>query len=162
MSDTAYEPTASERCEIKTLPPARILTATAPGDYFEQQAIMFRKLYRYIRDHDITMTVPVEADVLRSIMRFYVSPNQARLDLSPSIEVGVEQLPERLVASLGVTGAYSEGNFKAARQNLQRWLAEHPEILAAGPAYGVYWSSPWVPWFLKRFEVHIPVTSRMA
>lgn len=162
MSDLAYPPTEAGRCELKTLPAARILTASEGGDYFRMQAVLFRKLHRYVQDHDIAMTVPVEADVLRSRMRFYVSRNQERLHLSPGVEVGVEDLPERLVVSIGASGAYSEANFKTARTELQRWLASRPEIVAAAPAYAVYWSSPWVPWFLKRFEVHIPVTSRMA
>ena len=30
-------------------------------------------------------------------------------------------------------------------------------IEAAGEAYGVYWNAPYVPFFMKRFEVHVPV-----
>jgi hypothetical protein len=29
--------------------------------------------------------------------------------------------------------------------------------VAAGEAYAIYWNSPFVPGFLKRYEVHVPV-----
>ena len=40
------------------------------------------------------------------------------------------------------------------------WLATRPDVEAAGAPYGVYWHAPYVPPFLKRFEVHIPVRPR--
>ena len=36
------------------------------------------------------------------------------------------------------------------------------KVPPAGPAYAVYWNSPFTPWFLKRYEVHVRVRPRGA
>ena len=40
---------------------------------------------------------------------------------------------------------------------LKAWLAKRTDVKAAGEPYAVYWNSPFVPFFLKQSEVHIPV-----
>lgn len=77
-------------------------------------------------------------------------------------EAGVEviNIPERRVASHGARGGYSRANFEKARATLLAWLAAQSAVEAAGEPYGVYWNAPYVPFFLKRFEVHIPVRPR--
>jgi len=42
------------------------------------------------------------------------------------------------------------------------WLAAQPTVEAAGEPYAVYWNAPYVPPFMKRFEVHVPVRPRAA
>jgi len=70
----------------------------------------------------------------------------------------VINVPERHVASRGERGGYSRENFEKARDALLAWMADQkPAIEAAGEAYGVYWNAPYVPFFMKRFEVHVPV-----
>jgi hypothetical protein len=65
--------------------------------------------------------------------------------------------PERLVVSHGGRGGYSRSHFEEARAAALAWLATRPDLVADGPAYAVYWNSPFIPGFLKRYEVHIPV-----
>jgi hypothetical protein len=65
--------------------------------------------------------------------------------------------PERLVVSHGGRGGYSRSHFEEARAAALAWLATRPDLVADGPAYAVYWNSPFMPGFLKRYEVHIPV-----
>lgn len=65
--------------------------------------------------------------------------------------------PERLVVSHGGRGGYSRSHFEEARAAALAWLATRPDLTADGPAYAVYWNSPFMPGFLKRYEVHIPV-----
>jgi hypothetical protein len=69
----------------------------------------------------------------------------------------VVEVQERLVVSLGARGGYSEKNFVEVRDKLQDWLSIQPQLEATGPAYGVFWNGPFLPGFLKRFEVHVPV-----
>ncbi len=65
--------------------------------------------------------------------------------------------PEQLVVSHGGRGGYSRSHFEEARAAARAWLATRPDLVADGPAYAVYWNSPFMPGFLKRYEVHIPV-----
>jgi hypothetical protein len=60
----------------------------------------------------------------------------------------------------GERGGYSRANFEKARATLLAWLAGQPAVEAAGEPYAVYWNAPYVPFFLKRFEVHVPVRPR--
>jgi len=43
---------------------------------------------------------------------------------------------------------------------LMEWFAKNNKYEQDGPAYGVYWNGPFVPGFLKRSEVHIPIRTR--
>lgn len=71
--------------------------------------------------------------------------------------VEVVEIPERGVASLGARGSYSAQNFSKTSDELLVWLATRQDVEAAGAPYAVYWSGPFTPGFLKRFEVHVPV-----
>jgi len=71
--------------------------------------------------------------------------------------VKVLSLPERTVASIGIRGSYSKKQFETNREKLTIWLKDNPKYQSIGEAYAVYWDAPFVPWFMKHSEVHIPV-----
>jgi effector-binding domain-containing protein len=158
----AFAPTEPGISEIKTIPAARLLRASGERDYFESSGRLFRPLFRYIQEHEIRMTVPVEAEIEPGAMSFYVGRDAEGRPLEDADEVEVIELPARQVASRGMRGGYSEENFAQARDALEAWLAEHPEWVATGPARAIYWHGPMTPFFLKRAEVHIPVAPRPA
>lgn len=153
----AFPPTEPGQTEVKTLPSGILLKSEAPGNYFDNGGKLFRPLFRYISDHDIAMTTPVEATIDDSAMIFWVA--QSEVDKVAGSKNGVEviEVPERLVAVRGAKGGYNESNFEETRDELQNWLASQPELRATGEAYGVYWNGPLTPWFMKTYEVHIPV-----
>jgi effector-binding domain-containing protein len=66
-------------------------------------------------------------------------------------------VPERRVAAIGIRGSYSRENYEEALTELKGWLAKQPGLRATGEPYAVYWNSPFVPFFLKHSEVHVPV-----
>jgi hypothetical protein len=156
----AFPPTPADTSELKTLPAGLLLKSASGGDYFDHGNQLFGPLFRYISKHEIAMTTPVEARVDDAAMFFWVAPSeQGKLGGN---EAGVEviPIPERRVASRGGRGGYSRENFEATRTALLAWLSRQPEVEAAGAAYAVYWNSPFMPFFLKRYEVHIPVRPR--
>ncbi len=164
--DQAYAPGEVGVCEIKRLPSARILEATGAGPAQEQATMnrAFGPLFNYIRKHDIPMTTPVE---MRregaSVMAFHLGADSAaRSDLAAEGAVTLRELPERLVASLTVRGSYTPERLAATEATLREWLSAHPDWEISGEAYAVYWNSPFMPGFLKRSEVHIPVRERRA
>jgi hypothetical protein len=103
------------------------------------------------------MTTPVEAEMDPGVMYFYIGSDIDPAVLKETDRVSVHQMPERIVASFGVRGAYSEDNFEDAAQKLKAWLRENEEYEATGEARGIFWNGPYVPGLFKRFEVHIPV-----
>lgn len=162
----AFPPTATGITELKTLPAGLLVRSETKGDYFKKSGELFRPLFRYIRRKDISMTTPVESHPGdTSAMYFWIGADgqpKAETDLPPAetpIPEGVVVLkrPEQLVASHGGRGGYSREHFDEARLAVLGWVAARPDLQVIGEAYGVYWNSPLMPAFLKRYEVHVPV-----
>lgn len=156
----AFPPTAPGTTELKTLPAGVLLKSAGRGNYFDGADNLFGPLFRYISKHKIAMTTPVEARVDEAAMFFWVAESERAKVAGNEAGVEVINIPERRVASHGERGGYSRANFEKARATLLAWLAGQPAVEAAGEPYAVYWNAPYVPFFLKRFEVHVPVRPR--
>jgi hypothetical protein len=156
-AEKAFPQTEVGHFEIKTLPAARLIASQTDRAYFEDGNGLFRPLFRYISSRDIAMTTPVEAEIAPGVMYFYIGSDVNQETLDSTENVTVHELPERLVASHGVRGSYSERNFKEAATALRDWLASNKTYEAAGEPRGIFWNGPFVPGFFKRFEVHIPL-----
>jgi hypothetical protein len=156
--EDAYPRTAPGELEVKSLPAARLMVAESPQAYFSANNNLFGKLFRYISKNNIPMTAPVEARLQPGVMVFYMDAGSAkRVDLLPGNEVKLEDVPVRQVAAIGIRGSYSQENFREAEEKLRAWVKARPGLEVTGEAYGVYWNSPFVPFFLKQSEVHLPV-----
>ncbi|MEI6713099.1 MAG: heme-binding protein [Verrucomicrobiota bacterium] len=154
----AYPRTAPGDLELKTLPPARWMRTESAKDYFDSDNGLFMKLFRYIDSNRIPMTAPVEAGIKPGTMVFYMDQVSAkRADLAETPLVKLSSVPERRVAAIGIRGSYSRVNYEEALVELRAWLAKRTDVKPAGQPYAVYWNSPFVPFFLKQSEVHIPV-----
>jgi len=156
----AFPPTPADTSEFKTLPAGLLLKSAGEGNYFDHANQLFGPLFRYISKHEIAMTTPVEARVDNAAMFFWVAPSEQGKIAGNEAGVEVIPIPERRVASRGGRGGYSRENFETTRTALLAWLGKQAEVEASGAAYAVYWNSPFMPFFLKRYEVHIPVRPR--
>jgi len=155
----AYPRTAPGDLELKTLPAARWMRTESSKDYFASDNGLFMQLFRYIDSNKIPMTAPVEAGIRPGTMVFYLDDASAkRADLADTAQVKLSSVPERRVAAIGIRGSYSRENYEEALARLKSWLARNPDVRASGEPYAVYWNSPFVPFFLKQSEVHVPVT----
>lgn len=154
--EQAYDRTEPGVFEIKTLPAVRAMKAEREGPYFGTENGLFRRLFRYIQANEVAMTTPVETETQTAVMRFFAGPG-APADLPSTNGVAIEALGERIVASAGARGSYSEENIAASTRDLRAWLAKQTGWVEAGPPRAAYWNGPFIPGFLKRYEVHIPV-----
>jgi effector-binding domain-containing protein len=153
----AFEPTDAGKTEVKVIPERTLIMAQREEAYFEENNALFGRLFRYIKDNDVSMTVPVKADMDPGKMYFYVGSKDLAKDLKSTDEVQVITEPERTVMSIGVRGGYSEKNYLEAHDSLLDSLADSKEWEKCGHPYAIYWNSPFVPGFMKKFEVHVPV-----
>jgi len=159
--EQAYPMTEAGLCEIKTLPAGMILRARTDGGYFRENNGLFRKLFETIQRNQIPMTTPVEAGIQPGTMIFYLDPaSSTREDLKMVGGVERKAVEKRTVASIGIRGGYSHESFEKNQAKLREWLQKQREWEAVGEAYAVYWNSPFMIWFLKRSEVHLPVRKR--
>ena len=145
------------KMEVKTLPARTVMMTEAGGSYFDANNNLFGRLFRFIQMNDVAMTVPVKADIEPGRMYFYLGSDEAGKKLQPLEGVAVSTEPEQVVMSIGVRGSYSEKNFLKARAELLKQLENSDEWIEAGSPYAVFWNGPYVPGFMKRFEVHVPV-----
>jgi DNA gyrase inhibitor GyrI len=156
-TEEAYARTPVDSVQFKTLPPSKILLTEGEGPYFDKADNLFMRLFNYIKDHDVAMTIPVEARMEKASMTFYVEGEDALRVLKDRGNVKVLNVPGRDVVSLGVRGSYTEKNFKEAKDQLVNWLSRQDRYESIGEPYAVFWNGPFMPGFMKRFEVHIPV-----
>jgi effector-binding domain-containing protein len=155
--EQAFEKTEVGVIAKKIIPASRLLISSGEGNYFDRRNNLFYRLFRYISDNDVAMTSPVEAEIGKASMKFYVGNKDKEKDLSDNELVKIISVPERKVVSIGVRGAYNKKNFDEAKAKVEQWLQENQGYTIAGEAYAVFWNGPYVPWFLKRSEVHIPI-----
>lgn len=143
--------------EVRTIPALNAIMAKTDAPYFSKDNELFRTLFRYIRAQEIPMTAPVRCEMQPGRMFFYLPPGRSITTLPVTEGVTVTQIAARTVVSLGVRGGYSEDNFREGVAKLEKWLEAHPSYEATGPAYALYWNGPYIPWFLKKSDVQIPV-----
>jgi hypothetical protein len=156
---SAYKKTGVNTIELKSVPASVTLAAKGErDDYFASSNKSFGKLFRYINENKVSMTTPVEADMETNHMRFYVGEKDLEKDLRDSSKVKVSTSKERLVLAIGLRGSYTKDRFESGKAQLAKWLLENNEYKIEGSYYGVYWNSPFCPGFLKRSEVHVPVS----
>ncbi|MEM7246327.1 MAG: heme-binding protein [Acidobacteriota bacterium] len=126
---------------------------------------MFLTLFRHIKTNDIAMTAPVEMTYvddggeLASMGFLYRSTTQGAA--GPGGDVQVRDLTPRLLASVGVRGAYDDHDtFLRGWSQLETCLAVSDEWVADGPPRFLGYNGPFVPPFFRYGEVQVPVRKR--
>ena len=152
-----HEKTPVGKIIVLELPERVALEATTDKSYFSENNGLFRKLFRYINQNDISMTTPVEADINPGKMRFFVGSKDLPKDFQDSEEVTVVKLKKQKVVSIGIRGGYSEKRYQENLLKLNQWLDKNTDYESSGEPYGVYWNGPFVPGPFKRSEIHIPI-----
>jgi hypothetical protein len=155
--EAMHEKTPVGEIKVLQLPSRTALEANADQSYFSENNGLFRTLFRYISKHDLSMTTPVEAEIEPGKMRFFVGGKDANKSRPSTDSVTVRKLEPMQVLAIGIRGSYDEENFRENRDRLLRWIDEQTTYEPAGAPYAVYWDGPYIPWFLKRSEIHLPI-----
>ena len=155
--EAMHEKTPVGEIKVLQLPSRTALEANADQSYFSENNGLFRTLFRYISKHDLSMTTPVEAEIEPGKMRFFVGGKDANKSRPTTDSVTVIKLEPMQVLAIGIRGSYDEENFRENRDRLLRWIDEQTTYEPAGAPYAVYWDGPYIPWFLKRSEIHLPI-----
>ena len=155
--EAMHEKTPVGEIKVLQLPARTALEANNGQSYFSENNGLFRTLFRYISKHDLSMTTPVEAEIKPGRMRFFVGGKDANKSRPTTDSVTVKKLEPMQVLAIGIRGSYDEENFRENRDRLIQWINEQTTYEPAGEPYGVYWDGPYIPWFLKRSEIHLPI-----
>ncbi|MEM7027917.1 MAG: heme-binding protein, partial [Pseudomonadota bacterium] len=157
-TEEIFDRTPEGEIQVRTLPAARWMLAESTGSYFDNSRSLFGRLFNFIKDNEVSMTVPVEGNLSRAEMRFYVGQNDTR-EFKNTETVRVVEIPERTVVSIGAKGSYAEENVMRLRDQLEEWLSSQSDWVADGSSYAVFWNGPMTLWLFKHYEVHIPIKS---
>jgi len=140
----------------------------------------FRRLYGYLsgdnkKKQSISMTAPVgqeagsEKIAMTAPVKQEKKDNQWRITFLMPAEYTLETLPEpndnrvklkadpgRLMAAVRYSGTWSEDGYEENRALLEAYIQKRGLTKAGEPVWARY-DPPFMPWFLRRNEVLIPI-----
>lgn len=161
-------PSPEGQIEVKQYPAYRAATVQMTGNLEYAPSRGFTPLFRHISSNDISMTAPVETrypvttlergaspEGEAAVSFLYRSLDIVPQDIAPGIQI--EDMPAMTVVSIGTRGRYSLATYQASIEQLQAWLAAHPEYAVAGQPRRFFYDGPFLPDALKRSDVQIPV-----
>jgi hypothetical protein len=167
------------RYELRDYAPYLIAETRVEASFLDAGNVAFGRLFRYIsganqpgekiamtapvtqsRGEKIAMTAPVQqvADAGAYRVGFIVPARYTRATVPQPTDprVTVREVPRRLVASWRYSGRWTEARFREEEQQLRRELTARG-LVATGDAEIARYNPPFMPTFLRRNEVLIPV-----
>jgi hypothetical protein len=153
---------------VKDYPDYRAAVTRSGDDAKGGTNSLFFPLFDHIQKNQIAMSAPVEMTYAssqeheskdsspRSMAFIYGDPSAGKLGTDGPVQV--MEVPAMTVASIGVTGTYTEEHFREAQGQLQAWLKDHASqyVVAGNPRYLAY-NSPFVLPFMRYGEVQVPI-----
>jgi len=153
---------------------------TVEGDFHEVGNEGFRRLFDYIsgknrKKQSIPMTAPVSQEASSEKIPMTAPVNQEKVGgawritfLMPSAftmetlpepldsRVKLVKIPGRLMAALNYSGTWSRERYEEKEQRLKELIRQRGLKIEGEPVFARY-NPPFMPWFLRRNEVLIPV-----
>ena len=169
-----------EDFELRQYEPLIVAETIVEGEFNDVGNVGFRRLYDYIsgnnqkkesismtapvtqeaRSEKISMTAPVTQEKVGRKWRItFMMPSQYTMETLPEPldpNVKLKQEPERIVAALRYSGTWSQKRYKEKEAYLSEWIQKRGFKALGEPIFARY-NSPFMPWFLRRNEVLIPV-----
>ena len=169
-----------EDFEIRQYDPQIVAETFVEGNLEEVGNEGFRRLYAYIsgentKKQSISMTAPVgqetrsEKIAMTAPVKQEKKDNQWRITFLMPAEYALEMLPEpndnkvklkadpgRLMAAVRYSGTWSEDGYEENKALLEDYIQKRGLVKAGEPVWARY-DPPFMPWFLRRNEVLIPI-----
>jgi hypothetical protein len=166
--------------ELRQYEPYLVAETIVEGDFDEVGNEGFRRLFDYIsgknrKQQSISMTAPVSQKVESEKISMTAPVNQVRVGgkyritfLMPAkytmetlpepldTRVELKEVPGQLIAALRYSGTWSKDRYEKKRVRLQAVMRQKG-LEPAGEAIFARYNPPFMPWFLRRNEVLIPV-----
>jgi hypothetical protein len=108
----------------------------------------------------IAMTAPVSQEHVGEQWRVsFMMPASFTMETIPEPtdpSVTLREIPARRMAAVRYKGFWSEKNYQRNLALLRQWMEDHRFVSAGDPVWARY-NPPFMPWFLRRNEILIPV-----
>ncbi|MBT8371785.1 MAG: heme-binding protein [Desulfobacterales bacterium] len=160
---------------------AHILAATVvEGNLEDAGDEAFKRLFRYISGDNrsgskVAMTAPVTQEPMREKIEMtapvgqqrskegwivsFMMPGSYTLETLPEPDdpkVTLRQVPARRIAALRYSGFWSEKSYLKHKAKLESWIHKMGLTRVGDPIWARY-NPPFMPWFLRRNEILIPI-----
>jgi hypothetical protein len=165
--------------EVRDYAPYLLAETFVNGDFEDAGSIAFRRLFRYISGDNrsqtkIAMTAPVSQEPSEKIdmtapvgqqksggqwvvsFMMPASYSMGDLPVPDNPQVTLRQVPARRMATVRYSGFWSENNFQKNKLKLNSWIQKEG-LTVSGEAIWARYNAPFVPWFMRRNEILIPV-----
>ena len=166
--------------ELRQYESSIVAETTVEGDFHEVGNEGFRRLFDYIsgknrKKQSIPMTAPVSQEASSEKIPMTAPVNQEkvgdawRITFFMPYTLTMETLPEpldprvklmkipgRLMAALSYSGTWSRERYEGKEQRLKELIRQRGLKIEGEPVFARY-NPPFMPWFLRRNEVLIPV-----
>ena len=152
--------------ELRSYESYSIAEVSVEGEFESAGSQGFRSLANYIfggneGQNKIAMTAPVSMQKKGTdhyVVNFTMprSYTLATLPAPQDKKVSLREIPAHKVAVYRYSGTWSQSRFEERKSLLQDWIKKN-SLKETGEAIFARYNAPWVPWFLRRNEVWIPV-----
>ncbi len=168
--------------ELREYAPQVLAEIIVDGDLEGAGNKAFRPLFRYIsgenRSRDkIAMTAPVSQEPKGEKISMTAPVSQQRaegkwavsfmmpasytmetLPVPDDPNIKLRQIPARRVAAVRYSGFWSEGKYLRHKEKLEEWINDN-RFTVIGEAVWARYNAPFMPWFMRRNEILIPVAA---
>lgn len=155
---------------------------TVDGAFEDAGSEAFGRLFKYISGNNkqqqkVAMTSPVGQEPSSQNIKMtspvgqqkqdekwvvsFMMPASFELETTPEPKdpkVSISEVPARLIAAVRYSGFWSEKSYLRNLEKLQNWI-ENSRLTPVGEPIWARYNPPFMPWFLRRNEILIPVTS---
>jgi hypothetical protein len=170
------------RFEIRDYAPHILAETIVEGDLEEAGNKAFNRLFRYISGDNgsrkkVAMTAPVSQQPMGENIKMtspvgqrrvqekwavsFMMPASYTIETLPEPEdqnITLRQVPARRMASVRYSGFWSEERYFKYKSELELWIKEKGLTIVGDPIWARY-NPPFTPWFLRRNEILIPITT---
>ncbi|NNK98654.1 MAG: heme-binding protein [Xanthomonadales bacterium] len=171
---------AEDKLEIRDYTP-QIVAEVIVNDGFEDAGnVAFRKLFKYIsgnntRSEEIAMTAPVSQQKAGEKIAMtapvsqraegdswavsFMMPAEYTLETIPAPsdpEVTIRAIPAQRMAAIRFSGRWKAKNYDKHLAELMAWVETKGLVVSGEPVWARY-NAPFVPWFMRRNEILLPV-----
>lgn len=151
--------------EVRDYAPYILAETYVTGDFDEAGSNAFRRLFRYISGENrtqekIDMTAPIgqqkSGDQWVVSFMMPASSNMETLPVPDDPLVTLRQVSTRRMATIRYSGSWSKKNYQKNKIKLDSWVQKE-DLSVLGEAIWARYNAPFVPWFMRRNEILVPV-----
>ena len=171
---------AEDPFELRDYAPHIVAETSVDSEFVEAGSVAFRRLFGYISGDNrsqtkIAMTAPVSQHSSEKIAmtapvgqqksgdRWVVSfmmPASYSMETLPvpdDPQITLLQVPERRIAAVRYSGFWSKKNYQKNKLKLDSWIQKEG-LTVNGETIWARYNAPFVPWFMRRNEILVPVS----